>query len=252
MAIAIERTLTTILCADVEGYSAHMGRDEVGTFETLQRHRAAMRALIERHRGHLVNTWGDGLIAAFPSVVEAVLCAVETQRELRTSNDGLDAERRLLFRIGINLGDVMIQDGDLYGEGVNIAARLQGLAEPGGIVISGTVYDHVRSKLTVGFDFAGHQRVKNITEAVPAFHVRLEGRDGREAKGAPARALRTGQAGAGWRSILARQRGLRLSLVLAGFLLLLNVFTGLGDAVWFHWPVLVIALVQGLRWARSL
>ena len=137
----VERKLTTILCADVEGYSRLMDRDEVGTLEVLKRHRDALAGLIERHRGRVINTWGDGLIAEFPSVVEAVLCAVEAQKELRARNAGLPAERRLEFRVGINLGDVMVEGQDLYGEGVNIAARLQGLAEPGGIIISGTVHE---------------------------------------------------------------------------------------------------------------
>ena len=164
----VERKLTTVLCADVEGYSRLMDRDEVGTLETLKRHRDALAGLIERHRGRVVNTWGDGLIAEFPSVVEAVLCAVEAQKELRARNASLPAERRLEFRIGINLGDVMVEGHDLYGEGVNVAARLQGLAEPGGIVIAGTVHDQVRGKLVVGYEFAGPQQVKNIADQLVA------------------------------------------------------------------------------------
>ena len=109
----VERKLTTVLCADVEGYSRLMDRDEVGTLEILKRHRDALAGLIERHRGRVVNTWGDGLIAEFPSVVEAVLCAVEAQKELRARNAVLLAERRLEFRIGINLGDVMVDGHDL-------------------------------------------------------------------------------------------------------------------------------------------
>ena len=135
--MAVSRKLTTILCADVEGYSRLMGGDEVATLDRLKQHRSAMAGLIERHRGRVVNTWGDGLIADFPSVVEAVQCAIETQRELATRNNGLPEPERMEFRIGINLGDVMVDGGDLYGEGVNVAARLQALAPPGGIVISG-------------------------------------------------------------------------------------------------------------------
>ena len=120
-----------------------MGADETGTMETLRRYRAAMATLIERHDGRVVNTWGDAVIAEFPSVVEAVQCAVETQQELSTYNGGLPEPRRMIFRIGIHLGDVMVEGDDVYGDGVNIAARLQERAEPGGILISGPVYDQV-------------------------------------------------------------------------------------------------------------
>lgn len=117
----VERVLTTILCADAAGYSRLMGRDEVATLDTLKRYRAAMVALVDRHHGRVVNTWGDGVIASFPSVVEAVQCAVETQQELGDRNQRIDGDGRLDFRIGINLGDVMVDAGDLYGDGVNVA-----------------------------------------------------------------------------------------------------------------------------------
>ena len=164
----VQRKLTTILSADVQGYSRLMEADEEGTLARLKASRDAMASLIAAHGGRVVNTWGDGVLAEFPSVVEAVLCAVEAQKELRARNAGLLAERRLEFRIGINLGDVMVDGHDLYGEGVNVAARLQGLAEPGGIVIAGTVYDQVRGKLVVGYEFAGPQQVKNIADQLVA------------------------------------------------------------------------------------
>jgi len=173
----VERKLTTVLCADVEGYSRLMDRDEVGTLEILKRHRDALAGLIERHRGRVVNTWGDGLIAEFPSVVEAVLCAVEAQKELRARNAGLLAERRLEFRIGINLGDVILQAGDIFGDGVNVAARLEGLAAPGGICVSGVVHDQVQDKLAFSFEDMAEQSVKNIARPVHVYRVRLgEGR----------------------------------------------------------------------------
>ena len=131
MTTKVRRRLTTLLCADVEGYARLMGADEAGTLETLRRYRAAMATLIERHDGRIVNTWGDAVIAEFPSVVEAVQCAVETQQELSTYNGALPEPRRMIFRIGIHLGDVMVEGDDIYGDGVNIAARLQELAEPG-------------------------------------------------------------------------------------------------------------------------
>ena len=225
-----------------------MDRDEVRTLETLKRHRDAMAGLIERHRGRVVNTWGDGLIAEFPSVVEAVLCAVEAQKELRARNAGLPAERRLEFRVGINLGDVMVEGHDLYGEGVNVAARLQGLAEPGGIVISGTVHDQVRGKLVVGYEFAGAQQVKNIAEPVPAFRVRLEAAPTPERPRWWRRRPTTAQR----QAAPAGRRWFLVGGALIGFLFLVNMFAnaeGGSTAIWFQWPSLVVGVLMALRWA---
>ncbi len=174
MSAAVHRKLTTILCADVVGYSRMMEADEVATLETLKAYREAMAGFIARHDGRVVSTSGDALLAEFASVVEAVQCAAEVQRELSARNAALGDERRMDFRIGVNLGDVIVEGEDLYGEGVNIAARLQGLAEPGGIDISGTVYDQVRNKLTLGYEFIGAQTVKNISEQVPVYRVQLD------------------------------------------------------------------------------
>ncbi len=185
MAAAVHRKLTTILCADVVGYSRLMEADEVATLETLKAYRRAMAGLIGRHDGRVVSTSGDALLAEFASVVEAVQCAAEVQRELSARNAALGDARRMDFRIGINLGDVIVEGDDLYGEGVNIAARLQSLAEPGGIDISGTVYDQVRNKLSLGYEFVGAQSVKNISEQVPVYRVQLEA-----AGGAPHRTAR--------------------------------------------------------------
>jgi adenylate cyclase len=247
MARKVERKLTTILCADVQGYSELMGRDEVGTLGRLKQHRAAMAALVDRHGGRVVNTWGDGVLAEFPSVVEAVQCAVETQNELGARNAALDGGQRLEFRIGINLGDVMLEEGDLYGEGVNVAARLQNLAEPGGIVISGTVHDHVRGKLAVAYEYAGPQRVKNIAEPVPAFRVRVGA-----AAGAPTGKRRGGEPTTTRDRIPASlKRQTAICAVVALFLLLVNLFSS-PNSLWFHWPSLVMALVLGVAWARRL
>ena len=131
MTTKVRRRLTTLLCADVEGYARLMGADETGTMETLRRYRAAMATRSSATTGGVVNTWGDAVIADFPSVVEAVQCAVETQQELSTNNGGLPEPRRMIFRIGIHLGDVMVEGDDVHGDGVNIAARLQERAEPG-------------------------------------------------------------------------------------------------------------------------
>ena len=150
-----QRKLTTIFSADVQDYTRLMGLDEEGTLATLNRYRDAMSGLITAHGGRVVNTWGDGLIAEFPSVVEAVRAAVDVQTELAAFNDAKPASAQMLFRIGINLGDVIADGSDIYGDGVNIAARLQASAPAGGIVISSTVYDQVRNKVPVGFDFLG-------------------------------------------------------------------------------------------------
>src|SRR6185436_7243793 len=138
---AVRRKLTTIFCADVVGYSRLMGVDETGTLKRLKECRELVAAFIDRHRGRVVSWSGDAVLADFGSVVEAVQCAVEIQRELKARNDDKTEGERMEFRIGINLGDVMIEDHDIFGEGVNIASRLQSLAAPGGILISGSVHE---------------------------------------------------------------------------------------------------------------
>jgi adenylate cyclase len=137
----VKRRLTTVLCADAQGYSRLMEADEAGTLGTLRRYRIAMAGLVERHDGRIVNTWGDAVIAEFASVVEAVQCAVEIQQEISNQDSDPPHANPMRFRIGINLGDVIADGSDIYGDGVNIAARLQELAEPGGVVVSGSVYD---------------------------------------------------------------------------------------------------------------
>jgi adenylate cyclase len=166
------RKLAAILAADVSGYSRLMGDDEKATVQTLTEYRQVFKEHIACHQGRLVDTAGDSVLASFESPVEAVECAVEIQRELTRRNRNLAAHRQMNFRIGINLGDVIArEDGTVYGDGVNIAARLESLAEPGGITVSGTVFDHVESKLPVSFEFAGEQSVKNIAKPVRAYHV---------------------------------------------------------------------------------
>jgi len=200
------RKLAAILSADVVGYSRLMGADEAGTVETLTAYRAAMGRLITRHKGRVVNAPGDALLAEFPSAVEAVQCAVEIQKSLEGRNIDLAPERRMVFRIGVNLGDVIEQaDGAIYGDGVNIAARMEALAEGGGICISSTIYDAVEGKLDLGFDFLGEQQVKNIAKPVKVYRVRAEARPAGQARGrrvrwqlwAPAAALVVALAGLG-------------------------------------------------------
>src|SRR5215469_11259462 len=181
----MQRKLTAILCADVYGYSRLMGEDEEATLRTLSTYRKIIDGLIENHRGRFVNSAGDSVLAEFTSVVEAVNCAVEIQNSLRTENSRLPSDRRMQFRIGVNLGDVMIEGEQIYGDGVNVAARLESLADPGGICISGTVYEQVRDKLALSYEDRGEQSVKNIARPVHVWRVvpsgtRTSARDGHE------------------------------------------------------------------------
>ena len=143
-----------------------MGLDEVGTARTLREHREVTDALVSKHGGRLVKSTGDGVLLEFPSVVDAVECAVALQAVMAERNEGMPLDRQMLFRIGINLGDILIEGDDILGDGVNIAARLEGIAEPGGICISSSAYDQVRGKVTVEFTDLGEQRLKNIERAV--------------------------------------------------------------------------------------
>jgi adenylate cyclase len=167
----LERKLVAILAADMQGYSRLMGVDEEGTLATLSAHRAIADALIAQNGGRICGTAGDSILAEFASVFAAVQCAVDIQRDLEQANQTLGEERRMWFRIGINIGDVMVKDGDIFGDGVNIAARLESLAEPGGICISRGVHDHVRRKLPYGFEDLGEQSVKNIAQPIRVFRL---------------------------------------------------------------------------------
>ena len=170
----VDRRLSAILAADVAGYSRLMGLDEVGTARTLREHRAVTDALVAKHGGRIVKTTGDGVLLEFPSVVDAVECAVAVQAVMAERNQGVPQDQRMLFRIGINLGDILIEGDDILGDGVNIAARLEGIAEPGGICISSSAYDQVRGKVAVEFIDLGEQNLKNIARPVRAYAVVLE------------------------------------------------------------------------------
>jgi len=168
------RKLTAILSADVKGYSRLMGEDEEATIRTLTAYREVMVDLIQNHRGRVVDSPGDNLLAEFKSVVDAVRCAVEIQEELKVRNAEVPDNRKMEFRIGLNLGDVIEEGARIYGDGVNIAARVEGLAEGGGISISGTVYDHIENKLALGYEFLGEHTVKNIAKPVRVYRVLME------------------------------------------------------------------------------
>lgn len=262
----VKRRLTTVLCADVQGYSRLMEADEAGTMATLRRHRTAIAGLVARHDGRIVNTWGDAVIAEFASVVEAVQCAVEIQQEISNQEPDPPQADPMRFRIGINLGDVMVEGSDIYGDGVNIAARLQELAEPGGIVVSRTVYDQVHNKLSVGFDCLGLQQMKNVASVI-SYRVAMGGRaigprrlPGDESLTRPAEAVAAPEAGAQesdrhepftrigvvseWFAKLPRP--IAVALTIAGFLIVINVFTS-PHRIWFHWPVAALLFVGILR-----
>ncbi|MBR0698060.1 adenylate cyclase [Bradyrhizobium lablabi] len=169
--MTVSRKLLAVFAADVEGYSRLMGADEVGTLKGLTERRAILDKFIEEHRGRIANTAGDSVLAEFGSAVEAVQCAVEAQTALAEANSSLAPERRISFRIGVHIGDVMVRAGDLFGDGVNIAARLQSVAKPGGVCISGATYDQVRKVLPMAFVDLGAQQVKNIQEPIRAYQV---------------------------------------------------------------------------------
>jgi len=221
-AVASIRRLAAVLAADVAGYSRLMGDDEEGTLDRLKAHRRELvDPKIKEHRGRIVKTTGDGLLVEFPSVVDAVRCAVELQRGMIECNTGIREDRSIVFRIGVNLGDVIVDHGDIYGDGVNIAARLEALAEPGGICISRAVRNQVRDKLSYPFEDMGEQNVKNIARPVRAY--------GMSAAAVALTSLRVAQAPPQQRSPrFGRRRALALAAIIA--------LIGVASAVWWAPP----------------
>src|SRR5512136_3206307 len=173
---AFHRKLSAILSADVAGYSRLMQNDEAATVRILEAYKQVFSDLIKQHRGRVVDSPGDNLLAEFASVVDAVQCAVAVQKELQARNAELLENRRMQFRIGVNLGDVIEEGERIYGDGVNIAARLESLADPGGICISKTAFDQIETKLPLGYEYLGDQTVKNIARPVAAYRVLMEPR----------------------------------------------------------------------------
>jgi adenylate cyclase len=214
-----ERKLAAILSADVEGYSRLMGADELATVRALTESRQIIASAVGRHGGRVVDAPGDNVLAQFGSVVDAVRCAVDIQRVLQARNAELPPARQMRFRIGINLGDVIVQDDRLYGDGVNIAARLEGLAEGGGICLSGTAYDQIEGKLPLAFEFRGEHTVKNIARPVRVYRLRLE-------PGASAGTSPTPRGG-------ARRVPTRVAAILA--LAVLAVLLGVGGWMGWRW-----------------
>lgn len=230
----VQRKLTTILAADAASYSSVMETDEVGTLSALRAARGVFAQFIARHHGRIANTAGDGLIAEFPSVVEAVQCAIEVQRELAS-----DAQGGLRFRIGVHLGDVLVDGDDLLGEGVNLAARLQSMAEPGGILISQQVYDQVQKKLSVGFHYLGEKQPKNFAERVNVYSV-----GGAEGSASDTKARAKSAAPASEKKQRFIAQAARLGLILAA-LFAIDWMTG--GAWWVQWPAIGMALWLAFR-----
>jgi len=217
MSEEFERKLTAILSADAVGYSRLMRDDESATVRTITAYMEAMTGLVVHHRGRVVDTPGDNILADFASVVDAVQCALEIQTVLGDRNAELPENRRMAFRIGINLGDVIIEGDRLYGDGVNIAARLEGLAEPGGICISGTVYEHIRNKLTLWDEYLGEHSVKNISDAVKVYRLLLKPREGEAPEQPPEPSPLRPPPLASRGPVLNRRAAAALFLALAGF-----------------------------------
>ncbi len=183
--LSVKRRLSCILAADAVGYSQQMEQDEESTIRVLAAHRAVIDGIITFHGGRIMSTAGDSVLAEFSSVVEAVRCAVEIQEALKTRNDALPATSQMHFRVGVNLGDVVVKNDDLLGDGVNVAARLETIAEPGGICISSSVYDQITGKLDLGFQDIGEQTLKNISRPIRVYRVSGAGRPQRPAPPAP-------------------------------------------------------------------
>ncbi len=237
----MKRKLTTIFYADAVGFSHQMETDEAATLERLRRARSLMRECFERHDGREVNTWGDAVIAEFASVVEAVRCAVSVQEAM----EGGEHEPRLRFRIGVNLGDVMIDGDNLYGDGVNVAERLQSLAEPGGVMVSGAVRDLTWKQLAVGFDYAGEQPVKSLEEPVACWRTRMgENRPPEpepEEDAPPPEAAGPVERWVGW--FRSQPRAVRRAAGMIVFFFTINVVFGGLSTPWFIFPSIPFALL---------
>ncbi len=263
----VKRRLAAIMCADVAQYSRLMARDEDGTLDRLKAYRSVMSSMTDRHNGRIVNTWGDAVIIEFASVMEAVQCAVDIQTELSHRNSELPNLNRMEFRVGINLGDIMVEGDDIYGDGVNVAARLQEIAPTGGIMLSQSVYDQVKTKMALGFDALGPQHVKNVADPVETYSVRIGGSNAleesktHEESGEAANDSSGERAQPEWdkdtqaiangfeqtrRWLRAQPRKVRSCVFMIGFFFALNLVTSGLSTLWFVWPSFPFAIM--LAW----
>lgn len=241
----VKRKLAAIFSADVKDYSRLMRDDETATVRTLTAYREVMTKLIRQHHGRVVDSPGDNLLAEFVSVVDGIQSAVAIQKELKALNVKLAANRKMEFRIGINLGDI-IEEGDrIYGDGVNIAARLETLADPGGICISRTAYDQIEDKLPLGYEYLGNKIVKNIPKPIQAYRVLVEPEEftkkswAKEVAEDPEEDKRLDE------TVFNNHMYIYFGVII--FLFLINLFTYDGD-IWFHFPALVWGLIVFIHW----
>ncbi|MCR9213132.1 MAG: adenylate/guanylate cyclase domain-containing protein [Proteobacteria bacterium] len=249
-----DRKLTTILCADVVGYSRLMSHNETETLRQLKQTREVFRAFIEQYGGRIINMAGDGLIADFSSVVNAVHCAIETQNKINDDSKAIQDDTKMLYRIGLNLGDVIIEGDDIFGEGVNVAARLEAMAPTGGICISGTVFDQVKNKLPQSMEFLGEKTVKNISEPIPVYSIALtnspdESRSGQASSETTAQNVEDAEDERIRKQVQKESAFYRLVMTFGAisvFLFIINMATSSGYW-WFLWPTGSFALMLALR-----
>ena len=257
----VTRKLAAILSADVKDYSRLMRDDEEATVSLLNAYRQTMSTLIQQYYGRVVDSPGDNLLAEFNSVIDAVQSAVAIQKELRVRNAELPDSRKMLFRIGINLGDVIVEEGRLYGDGANIAARLEGLADPGGICISRTAYDQIEDKLPLGYEYMGEKQVKNSPKPVQAYRVLLEPEENfrgfmekespkpEEKPVEPPRIIIEKRRSRRYLSQRMLIRQLRTYFVVVMALLAINLFTN-SHRLWFQWVAIPWGALILIRWLR--
>jgi len=259
-----KRKLAAILSADVTEYSRLMREDETATIRMLNAYREVMANLIKQHHGRVVDAVGDNLLAEFASVVDAVQCAIAMQKEIKTRNSQVPDGRKMLFRIGINLGDLVVEGDRIYGDGVNIAARLEALADPGGICISRTAYDQIEDKLPLGYEYLGEQAAKNIIKPIRAYRVVFEPeaeilRAQQSKQRKPAESIKkekprndkiyeqSANVKPRDRSHFYRHFGTYVGVI--GFLFIINMLTWSG-VIWFHWPALGWGIGIFLHWIK--
>jgi class 3 adenylate cyclase len=261
----LKRKLAAILSADVKEYSRLMRENETATVQTVTEYRQVMAALIEQHHGRVVDSVGDNLLAEFASVVDAVQGAVAIQKEVSARNARLPENRRMLFRIGINLGDLVVEGDRIYGDGVNIAARLEGIADPGGICISRTAFDQIEDKLPLGYEYLGEKSVKNSPKPIRAYKVVFEPPEKersrfkrkhkrRDKKSKRKQHQEKDQHPEGTRSkrqdINLFYQHRRIYAGVIALLFIINILTWPG-LFWFHWPAMGWGLFLFIHWVSA-